>query len=239
METITPIHKAIPEGIGMNQPVKKTIRETRYKIRVKEDTLRKELTNSFKKMVYETCGKKDSITPCQRLTIAMLANWLSVDCTDGHRWVIMMGGIGNGKTTMLDATHYLVHWLSTVDGGQYRKAVNMSYVKLTANELVDMYKDNKSDYNIAKNTHMVFLDDLGTEPIMRLDYGNQESPIVDFLLYRYNHQLPLVMTSNLPSASSKNEPSQFEIRYGKRVRDRLNEMCMLVKFEDKSFRGMK
>lgn len=222
----------------MNQPVRKTIRETRFKIRVREDKLRQELTNAFKKMVYETCGKKDSITPSQNLTIAKLANWLSIDCTDGHKWVMMMGGLGNGKTTMLDATHYLVHWLSTVEGGRYQKGVNMSYVKLTANELVDLYKDNKSDYNIIKNTHIVFIDDLGAEPVMRLDYGNQESPIVDFMIYRYNHQLPIVMTTNLPMAK-KGEPSQFEIRYGKRVKDRLNEMCMPIVFEDKSFRGMK
>lgn len=236
METITPIRQSIPEGIGMNQPARKTIRETRFKIRVREDKLRQELTNAFKKMVYETCGKKDSITPSQNLTIAKLANWLSIDCTDGHKWVMMMGGLGNGKTTMLDATHYLVHWLSTVEGGRYQKGVNMSYVKLTANELVDLYKDNKSDYNIIKNTHIVFLDDLGAEPVMRLDYGNQESPIVDFMIYRYNHQLPIVMTTNLPMAK-KGEPSQFEIRYGKRVKDRLNEMCMPIVFADGSFRG--
>lgn len=41
------------------------------------------------------------------------------------------------------------------------------------------------------------IDDLGTEPREIIEYGNVLSPIIDLISYRYEHQLPTIITSNL------------------------------------------
>lgn len=212
----------------------RTIQEKDYKIRVREGRLRELLTQSFKKMVYEQSGAKESVSTEQERIIAQMSNWLSVDSVDRHRWVLMIGGLGNGKTSMLKAMHYLIHWMSTTEGGRYFEAVRHSYCYMTAQELCELYRNDRAEFNDVKNRRLFFLDDIGTEPQMQMDYGNEQHPVKDFLLYRYNRQLPLIMTTNLPA--ELRGQSAFALRYGERVRDRLNEMCTLVKFNDKSFR---
>lgn len=212
----------------------RTIQEKDYKIRVKEGRLRELLTQSFKKMVYEQSGAKESVTAEQERIIAQMANWMSVDSVDRHRWVLMIGGLGNGKTSMLKAMHYLVHWLSTTEGGRYFEAVRHSYCYMTAQELCELYKDDRAEFNSLKNRRIFFLDDVGAEPQMQMDYGNEQHPITEFIMFRYGRQLPIVMTTNLPAEI--NGQSAFRLRYGERVRDRLNEMCTLVRFNEKSFR---
>nr|DAR26195.1 MAG TPA: replicative helicase [Caudoviricetes sp.] len=213
----------------------KTIQEKDFKIRVREGRLRELLTQSFKKMVYEQSGKKDSVTTEQERFIAQMANWMSVDSVDRHRWVMMIGGVGNGKTTMLKAMHYLIHWMSTTEGGRYFEAVRHSYCYMTATELCELYKDDRAEFNAIKNRRLFFLDDIGTEPQTQMDYGNEQHPVKEFLMYRYNRQLPLIMTTNLPKAA-RGEKSPFEARYTLQVSDRLNEMCTSLVFSDKSFR---
>lgn len=212
----------------------RTIQEQSYKVRVREQRLRELLTDSFKKMVYEQSGAKDSVSVEQAKVIAQMANWLSVDCVDPHRWVMMIGGLGNGKTSMVKAMHYLVHWLSTTENGRYWDAVRHTYCIMTATDLCELYKDDRREYNELKNRHFFFLDDVGAEPGMQMTYGNEEHPVTEFLMYRYGRQLPTVMSTNLPTKTG--DKSTFEVRYGARVKDRLKEMCMLVKFNDKSFR---
>lgn len=41
------------------------------------------------------------------------------------------------------------------------------------------------------------IDDLGTEPREIIEYGNVLSPIIDLISYRYEHQLPTIIISNL------------------------------------------
>lgn len=213
----------------------RTIQEKDYKIRVKEGRLRELLTQSFKKMIYEQSGAKESVSTEQSRIIAQMANWMSVDSVDRHRWVLMIGGLGNGKTSMLKAMHYLIHWISTTEGGRYFEAVRHdTYCYMTAQELCELYKDDRAEFNSLKNRRIFFLDDVGAEPQMQMDYGNEQHPITEFIMFRYGRQLPIVMTTNLP-AEIRGQ-SAFALRYGERVRDRLNEMCTLVKFNERSFR---
>lgn len=213
----------------------RTIQVRDSKIRVREGRLRELLLQAFNKIAYEQSGVKVKSTTEQRKIIAQMANWLSVDNVDSHRWVLMLGGIGNGKTTILKAMHYLVNWLSTTENGRYQDGVRYSYSYITASELCELYKEDKGEFGMIKNTRMVFLDDVGAEPRMQMNWGNEGHPIAEFLMYRYNRQLPTVMTTNLPPAK-QGEQSQFEVHYGLRVTDRLNEMCLKVKYNDKSFR---
>ena len=74
------------------------------------------------------------------------------------------------------------------------------------------------------------IDDLGTEPREIIEYGNVLSPIIDLISYRYEHQLPTIITSNLT-------PQQISEVYGKRIGDRLKETTEIVPFLNGSYRG--
>lgn len=74
------------------------------------------------------------------------------------------------------------------------------------------------------------IDDLGTEPREIIEYGNVLSPIIDLISYRYEHQLPTIITSNLT-------PQQISELYGKRIGDRLKETTEIVPFLNGSYRG--
>ena len=74
------------------------------------------------------------------------------------------------------------------------------------------------------------IDDLGTEPREIIEYGNVLSPIIDLISYRYEHQLPTIITSNLT-------PQQISEVYGKRIGDRLKETTEIVPFLNCSYRG--
>ena len=76
---------------------------------------------------------------------------------------------------------------------------------------------------------MLAIDDLGTEPVEVLDYGNVLYPIVDLLTRRYDRQLFTVITTNLTS-------EEIRAKYGERIADRLNEMMTKIVFRDSSFR---
>ena len=64
---------------------------------------------------------------------------------------------------------------------------------------------------------------IGTEPREIIEYGNVLSPIIDLISYRYEHQLPTIITSNLT-------PQQISEVYGKRIGDRLKETTEIVPF---------
>lgn len=76
---------------------------------------------------------------------------------------------------------------------------------------------------------MLGIDDLGTEPIEVLDYGNPLFPVIDLLTKRYEAQLFTFVTSNL-------RPEEIRERYGVRIADRLNEMMFKIGFDNPSFR---
>lgn len=213
----------------------RTIQETDFKVRVKSSRLAEELTNSFKRQVYIDSRAKDSVSEEQKAIIAKLANWLSVDNTDRHKWLMFIGGVGNGKTTMMKAMHYLIEWLNTTDNGAYRDAIRWSYRYITAVDLFNLYKNDNAEYERVLRTKLVFLDDLGAEPMEQNNFGTKSHPIKDFLLYRYDKRLPLVMTTNIP-LPKEGEESQFKLRYTLQVSDRLNGECTKIKFFNKSFR---
>ena len=90
----------------------------------------------------------------------------------------------------------------------------------------------KGEYNEWRNlmrTPLLIVDDLGVEPREIMDYGNVFTPLVDLITLRYDEQLYTIFTTNLT-------PSQLEVKYGKRIVDRLNEMVETIVFENGTYR---
>ena len=86
------------------------------------------------------------------------------------------------------------------------------------------------DWRSLMDKDILAIDDLGTEPREIIEYGNVLSPIIDLISYRYEHQLPTIITSNLT-------PQQISEVYGKRIGDRLKETTEIVPFLNGSYRG--
>ena len=81
-----------------------------------------------------------------------------------------------------------------------------------------------------KNTELLCIDDVGTEPASLKVWGNEVSPLVDLLYHRYDRQLFTIITSNLEG------DEDIAKRYGVRVADRFIEMFDLIGFDNSSYR---
>lgn len=143
---------------------------------------------------------------------------------DSHKFgLIMFGGCGNGKTTMMRAIQNTLTMLR--NKGYISKEWQLKII--TAREYVRMSQAN-ANYN-DKNENMLGIDDLGIEPTETLSYGNVSNPIIECIEHRYNKRLYTVVTTNL-------QPSQIRSKYGDRIADRCNEMFDRIVFKHESYR---
>lgn len=141
--------------------------------------------------------------------------------TMGKFGMMLCGLVGNGKTTMVRALNEAVKWWSAMKGfgGEYKE------LKIV------MAKDVMQGLASAlPQCELLAIDDLGEEPLERVEYGSVHTPLVDLLEQRYNRQLFTVITTNLTS-------QEIGEKYGLRIRDRLREMMYKIDFkQDKSYR---
>jgi DNA replication protein DnaC len=105
--------------------------------------------------------------------------------------------------------------------------------KLEGNFWYDTYRLFLSEEQSHKVNLIV--DDLGQEPVTK-SYGNVSEAIEQFVCQRYQewqtHKVRTLFSTNLT-------PSELDSRYGRRVTDRLQEMCVLIVMNGKSMRGAK
>lgn len=146
--------------------------------------------------------------------------------------VMCCGNCGNGKTTLLRAFSRTVDYLQlrhhfdflSDEYTRYKARVSM----FGARDLVRMAADAER-FGEIKNRPILAIDDLGTEPLEKRDFGDVLTPIVELIEYRYSRQLFTFMTTNLVGR-------QIREKYGDRVADRLNEMVGTIVFRDISYR---
>lgn len=153
--------------------------------------------------------------------IYRLACWIT-DPTDTHFGVMMIGGVGNGKTTMLRALQRGYWWMMQDEGFDFQREYSMDIIN--AKDL--------SDAN--KTCQRLGIDELGIEPVEVQDYGNIITPSSDVLSYRYDRRLPTFVTTNL--AQDKRDGETLRMRYGDRLADRFNEMFHVIGFYNQSYR---
>lgn len=154
--------------------------------------------------------------------ISKAAKWLTGDYKVG---LILYGGVGNGKTTLARSICELIAILYKQDEWRSSKGV----AKISALELSKMIVDAPEQYKKIKDSELLFIDDVGTEPANVKSWGNELSPVTEVLYKRYDNQLFTLATSNLGDAELKE-------RYGLRISDRFSEMFEKVYFPGKSYR---
>lgn len=137
--------------------------------------------------------------------------------------VMLVGGVGNGKTTLMRGLQQSLCLL-----------VRHDYLPLDTGLRIVSAKDisrmDEDRFRILCNTEYLGIDDLGIEPREEMVYGRITTPVIDLLEYRYNHQLFTVITSNLTN-------KQRMEKYGTRIDDRFKEMFEKVVFKNGSYRS--
>ena len=142
--------------------------------------------------------------------IRRVARWLF---TSQGRGLILMGTMGNGKSTMLRVINRLFQHTSTFGDAQ---------------DIFDHFKKNQGAMRFWDET-LLLIDDMGVEPVRCLDYGEEHYPISRLLLHRYDKQLTTIIATNLGL-------EEIVARYGDRVADRMVETFEVIYYNHESYR---
>ena len=145
--------------------------------------------------------------------------------------IMLCGGVGNGKSTMMKALQSLLIQLDI------RITHNTSFETLgmkiiSAKELGRLIRVDPNKLLQYQDVNMLGIDDLGEEETTMMDYGNRVTPVIDLLSHRYDRMLFTMVTTNLT-------PKQIRSTYGDRIADRFNEMMLIIPYETPSFRTPK
>lgn len=157
--------------------------------------------------------------------------------------LLFIGGVGSGKTyitscifsMIIDNVKLTKEDIRNFDlvGTFYLPRLHINFIST-----VELMEKLRSNYNYSskdktpqyivndlKDSHLLILDDLGAEK--NTEWVNER--LFEIIDYRYNENLPLVVTSNCT-------PEELKQKIGDRNYDRLREMCLLVPVTAKSQR---
>ena len=139
--------------------------------------------------------------------------------------LMLFGGVGCGKTTMLNAFCKMITTLYYSNISYERRGFQWESAETIAN----WARYDKPRFEDFKRCEWAAIDDLGIEPNEISDYGTMTYPIRDILMHRYEQNLLTIISTNLP-------PRSLTEKYGTRVGDRLAEIAKVITFDDNSFR---
>lgn len=142
--------------------------------------------------------------------------------------IMLCGGVGNGKSTMLKALQNLLNYLQIPNNSS---STFTTYGMKIENAKFLCHQIRVDPKNLLHFQHldMLGIDDLGEEEASVMDYGNRVTPVIDLLSYRYDRMLFTMVTTNLT-------PAQIRSTYGDRIADRFNEMMLIIPYQEPSFR---
>ena len=144
-------------------------------------------------------GKMPQAIPLDK--IASVARWM---CGAGKPGLILYGGYGTGKTTMLEAVKYVM---------DCRCNATASRIYTPEKFLPVAEADGRNLFGL------LIIDELGREPDVIKDYGNEKRPVPDMICWREKRAMPLLAATNLTE-------DELRAKYGEYVYDRLRSLCL-------------
>lgn len=166
--------------------------------------------------------------PSENLTeqLQKMATWLTNK--DSKFGMLLCGGCGNGKTTIVKAFQQVINVLEIPS-----PTTNKNYAIriLDAKTITHIYRTDYKQWLELARMEMLTIDDLGIEPREVMDFGNVGYPVVDLLTKQYEDQLFTIITSNLT-------PPEICAQYGERIADRLREMMERITCTNSSYRRL-
>lgn len=142
--------------------------------------------------------------------------------------ILLCGGVGNGKSSMMYALQNLIKSLKIPLNGNTTFDTWGMRVE-SAKFIYNQVKVDSQEYRQIQIANMLGIDDLGEEETTLINYGNRVTPVIDLISYRYCRMLFTMVTTNLT-------PAQIRATYGDRIADRFNEMMLILPYKNPSFR---
>ena len=142
--------------------------------------------------------------------------------------ILLCGGVGNGKSSMMYALQNLIRGLVIPLNGNTTFDTWGMRVE-SAKFIYNQVKVDSQEYRQIQNANMLGIDDLGEEETTLINYGNRVTPVIDLISYRYCRMLFTMVTTNLT-------PAQIRATYGDRIADRFNETMLILPYKNPSFR---
>jgi len=144
------------------------------------------------------------------------------------RGLALLGNVGTGKTFFCQKFFNIRMFTAAEIVNLYQ---DKGYGDDFAEVVHDVYTD--TDIDIKTPPRSLIIDDLGAEPVGKR-YGETREVLMEVLAERYTYWqssgVRTVITSNFSGA-------QLDERYGRRITDRIREMCAVIYFQGDSARA--
>lgn len=191
----------------------------RFPFTLKEDTCK-----GFLERAYMQEAGITELDDAAKGHIMDMCQWL----INSDKWgVMLMGSVGNGKTTLMKAT---VKLLKTAYSNTLTESGIPMMVSMSTTTAKDLTNAARKGAEFNNNQYMVCaIDDMGEEPTEVMSFGNVITPITDIMEERYAKRQITIITTNLDANGIKN-------KYGERVADRLRQMVRIITFTNPSYR---
>lgn len=154
--------------------------------------------------------------------IVLVSKWM---LTHTRMGLLLRGNVGVGKTTIAKAI-----------AAVYNICNGRGFRIFDVVELSRIARDDEKTFREICDYPMLGIDDLGIEPSVVKNYGNEITPIIELIMHRHAKRMFTIITTNL--AVNAQGEDEIYLRYGKRIGDRIDQLCNTIKFDgnQKSYR---
>lgn len=215
----------------------------RFHIPINGDDLYNLLTAAVQKEIFSRFGYPVKDID-QDAIIRGIAEYLSADyrygkvssvCSpeelDVSFGILMTGQPGGGKSSIIAAIRRIISMLEMRDPSAPSTEIReLCLPVFTASDIARIFTTDSEAYDRITKKYALAIDDVGTEPMELLVYGNVYSPVKELMYRRYNDSAFTIISTNLNG-------EEFIDKYGSRIGDRIREMFRVFRFPDKTFRG--
>lgn len=181
----------------------------RFEAGIPEKELTVALDTAYSALL-EARGVREAKSGKNMSRIASLSRWLN---GAGKPSLLLYGGYGTGKTTLMQAAGYAL------------QAFGIDYTYKAAR----FFDDPRNDFTPCRKPSPLMVDEFGREQEKVNEYGNVTRPIMDVLLYRHEKGYPTILATNLLM-------EEMGDRYGEYFLDRLRGGYEMIFYDEKSYR---